>query len=72
MGRCEGPWLGQWPGASGQASKTGERFGSLLGATGDFEAPSEREIFEDSWEGEMDSLTVSSIHSAGYGRKLDK
>lgn len=67
-----GLWLEQWPEASGRTSKTGERSGSLSGATGDFEAPSERELFEDSWEGETDSLTVRSIHSAGCGRKLDK
>lgn len=67
-----GPWLEQWSQASGQTSKTGERSGSLLGGTGDFEAPSERELFEDSWEGETDSLTVSSMHSAGYSRKLDQ
>lgn len=67
-----GLWLEQWPEASGQTLKTGERSGSLSGATRDFEAPSERELFKDSWERETDSLTVCSIHSAGYGRKLDK
>lgn len=67
-----GPWLEQWSQASGQTSKTGERSGSLLGGTGTLRHHQKGNYSRTLGRIETDSLTVSSMHSAGYSRKLDQ